>query len=55
MKKLMFIFGITLVLASCSNQPAETAVPTTDSTAVAIDTVAPVAADTTAVVDSPAK
>ena len=54
MKKLLFIFGITLILASCSNQPAETTVITTDSTAVAVDTVAPVTADT-AVVDSTAK
>jgi PBP1b-binding outer membrane lipoprotein LpoB len=51
MKKLMFIFGITLALASCSNQPAETTVTTTDSTAVAVDTVVPVSVDT-AVVDS---
>lgn len=54
MKKLMFIFGITLALASCTSQPAETTDTTTDSTSVVIDTVAPVAADT-AVVDTPAK
>ena len=39
MKKLMFIFGITLALASCTSQPAETTATTTYSTAVVIDTV----------------
>jgi hypothetical protein len=53
MKKLMFIFGITLALASCTSKPAETTTTTTDSTAVAVDTLA---VDTThAVVDSTKK
>ena len=39
MKKLLFIFGVTLALASCTSKPAETTATTTDSTAVTVDTV----------------
>ena len=45
MKKLLFIFGITLVLASCNYQPAvKTNETATDSTAVAVDTTDTLAA-----------
>lgn len=51
MKKIMFIFGVTLLLTACSNKPAEVTTEATDSTAVVVDTMAvdtmAVAVDTT--------